>query len=1845
MAYTREQFNQFVKDELASPPSSFPWAPTIGLGLSAGAFGAGFIRTKSGKKVWDVYFQALRHLEGTIPMGLLQTFHFSEAISPFAAPQRIDILAGQHKQLFKSRGFRSYLSHATGRGIGELERAGAFTKGLFWQRKGHLLGDLRVRGGPILASNIAAISTGARRGGFLVEWLSHVMGVKDPSFFKNVRETSNDLRPEWLFAGGGKGRSRIKLAGRYAYAGFSSLIGRMNLLLKSPFDLEVMEDLVKKVPLLKKLNLGVKQGPAHKVLLRYAKKGALALGAYKALDYGDYLGRKYGTAATIPFGAAGGALAGLALSSRRGGWRKTAIGASIGAFLGLGGEGPISSIAGLYAKTRISQAKLSDRLGLAEGARRAEDFFPGLTEPATLVAAGGLGLLLGGTKDWVERLSLIKAASAGKAVPKAGAAKARSIYEQIDKAIEERRRKLYDFHKGRAAKQTGIRNIISQLKARNYGRLKDGKFIGAGAGRTAMLGIAAYETLNIAGSAIAGDYKGALFQTAAVGLAGYGYLKRGGALGLGILAAASLLREKEDPEKLKRIYRGEEKVPIKAGRWWESGSTSYEGKRPHYRPHRVALIRSGADKTAMFGSEETFWSTDPLLHPGRFLLDPYAREKLMWEQGYKFPVSKTPFEDTPILGPILAATIGRILKPPKFMGRDQWIPEEPEVGPGGLIEEESDPIMRTGIEGTIGEQLYRLTEAMGLPGFALSSLKERLTGKETFFEKDQWATPSLVSGTEPSWWSLELGGMGLLCIPEGSPVVTENGVIPIEEVCINDKVFSRDSKFHKVVETSSRKADEIIKVSTSCFNTSFEATPNHVLPVYEFYPCHDKNVRCCIPYTQKKCERCTKDNKNVEVVDKPLSEVKKNDFLEVPLPVETYSNTIIDISNDTDIIENNYIYIGCTKHFAEAYKIVESRKGDISREGLHKLGIPDQFAKEALLSYQKNHSVRRYKRFIELDSDLSYILGWYTAEGSIRNTTTQFTLNINKYEFAEEIGLLCKAKFGASFSIYQYPEKSSLVLQVFSPILSRLAKNLIGCGSHEKQVSPLIYCSSINIRAEWLRGYILGDRFFNKKKGKSGITTVSRNLAVQSFLTGISLGLRGYVYLDYLEKAHSYYPQGDKRKDAIRHCVVWTKRSCQYIGDFLNADIDIVSFKGSNKGSFVHDNKLYVQVKEIEYIHSEFTVYDLSIEGFHYFTAQFISVHNSESIRRYIPHNRSTIDYKNPLPSDLPSWLPGPDSNYFLDFSKASIYSEIKDPQVRLPGKGMATLYPELRGIQPEQYSDYWRFMVLSDVAPWSQEYSQYNKIMSQSVADGRLTAEQTLQVHTARKQVQDMKKAKEFSEYKYDSEKFARKTVRITEEMEPGVYLTDSFGSAPITLAGIDTSAISLGSVSRSRDASLTSQQAMQTGLAKRAQISDFLRDYIYPGAEVDVFVNKDLSNLMERSQSGAPIVPAVVSAGGININRELVEQGLAESMNDGQALGPSMATDIGQRAFGSLWEGLTHGAETPIESFIPFAPIAKFVHQRSALEEYQRSEVYGRDVALWQKPIRHFLAPGLSTTAWWAGWRGLPREIQEKYMVEEYFDRLENEKWSRLERQASAEGSARLAAQYQRNTKGTKTGADIFSEHKVRRALSTTERIYFNEFVRSSTSSERKEISRVVSPQMNEILHAQWSRRAAEGARMRIEAGISEDSDLATINRFEGMRRNYHQISNERRDREILSDAQMPGPNWVGFDKNADIEDYKVKTILDRDMDTSHYGIWSSDIKTVEKRPWVKPGFNNVVDRQVVSTSAIKRRFNTLTNRQGGRSPYIYPRAGGHNRIQIDSPGYDRLDRYLRDPSIMQF
>ena len=139
----------------------------------------------------------------------------------------------------------------------------------------------------------------------------------------------------------------------------------------------------------------------------------------------------------------------------------------------------------------------------------------------------------------------------------------------------------------------------------------------------------------------------------------------------------------------------------------------------------------------------------------------------------------------------------------------------------------------------------------------------------------------------------------------------------------------------------------------------------------------------------------------------------------------------------------------------------------------------------------------------------------------------------------------------------------------------------------------------------------------------------------------------------------------------------------------------------------------------------------------------------SEIARRFIPKERSEIQYLNPIKNDLGilyPWLPG--SDYYINFKQGDPYTSVPEGEMRLPGAG----YDRLHKLNSDKYGKYGlvdQHRILGDVAPWSQEYRQVDAMVNKMHLGGR----QFETVANTRSQVAQKAVQKEFSPYKYKYE------------------------------------------------------------------------------------------------------------------------------------------------------------------------------------------------------------------------------------------------------------------------------------------------------------------------------------------------------------------------------------------------------------------------------------------------------------------------------------------------------------
>ena len=73
---------------------------------------------------------------------------------------------------------------------------------------------------------------------------------------------------------------------------------------------------------------------------------------------------------------------------------------------------------------------------------------------------------------------------------------------------------------------------------------------------------------------------------------------------------------------------------IRSGRWWEVGSTAFEGARiKEWRPHWSILHKSHAEDAALYGSEAEKWKHNPILHPDQV----FSSFALFWNHRKELP--------------------------------------------------------------------------------------------------------------------------------------------------------------------------------------------------------------------------------------------------------------------------------------------------------------------------------------------------------------------------------------------------------------------------------------------------------------------------------------------------------------------------------------------------------------------------------------------------------------------------------------------------------------------------------------------------------------------------------------------------------------------------------------------------------------------------------------------------------------------------------------------------------------------------------------------------------------------------------------------------------------------------------------------------------------------------------------------------------------------------------------------------------------------------------------------------------------------------------------------------------
>lgn len=136
----------------------------------------------------------------------------------------------------------------------------------------------------------------------------------------------------------------------------------------------------------------------------------------------------------------------------------------------------------------------------------------------------------------------------------------------------------------------------------------------------------------------------------------------------------------------------------------------------------------------------------------------------------------------------------------------------------------------------------------------------------------------------------------------------------------------------------------------------------------------------------------------------------------------------------------------------------------------------------------------------------------------------------------------------------------------------------------------------------------------------------------------------------------------------------------------------------------------------------------------------------SEIVRRFIPKERTGVDYINPIQNQMGQqypFLPGPE--YYTNFRTGDPFTKVQEGEIRLPGVG----YERFNRLHPDENGRYGlidQLNILADVAPYSQQFKSINSKLNKTP----LTPEERIKVAEIRQQAEGVTQRNEFDEYKY---------------------------------------------------------------------------------------------------------------------------------------------------------------------------------------------------------------------------------------------------------------------------------------------------------------------------------------------------------------------------------------------------------------------------------------------------------------------------------------------------------------
>jgi hypothetical protein len=263
---------------------------------------------------------------------------------------------------------------------------------------------------------------------------------------------------------------------------------------------------------------------------------------------------------------------------------------------------------------------------------------------------------------------------------------------------------------------------------------------------------------------------------------------------------------------------------------------------------------------------------------------------------------------------------------------------------------------------------------------------------------------------------------------------------------------------------------------------------------------------------------------------------------------------------------------------------------------------------------------------------------------------------------------------------------------------------------------------------------------------------------------------------------------------------------------------------------------------------------------------------------------------------------------------------------------------------------------------------------------------------------------------------------------------------------------------------------------------------------------------------------------------------------------------------------ESIIRKVTAPVEYLMPggFRPTQKLLGRtRSAIETYEQERIYGTTNAFWDKHVRDWFRPAFYSAANLMGWDGKPMHVQKREELDEHFDKLQFLKYMKLAQNAE---NANDKTRYMRMAGQTRTGVNPNGDALgLYLSLPNAEKRFFDSFANAS-GKDRERILELVPEDQKHLYTSVWNRMDS-GEKMSL-IGADPKGSIDQNYMFDKLSEVEDHFINQ----------PLPPPDWIGWHKDVDMEDVKVKYIDNSGAETHDYDVWNSQVRRASRRPFLE-------------------------------------------------------------------